>query len=96
VRTSSGSDQRHAELLRTQSLERLAQGAPVTPGLLQRFHRSHLPERGPFSVCMHRPEAETQSLSMVQVGADGAVLEYAAGSPCLGGSSVPVRVPRAA
>ncbi len=96
VRTSSGSDQRQAEVLRVAALDRLAGGATVTADLLGRLHRSHFPERGPFSVCMHRDEAETQSLSIIQVGAAEAVLDYAAGSPCLGGGSVRARVHRAA
>jgi hypothetical protein len=96
VRTSSGSDQRQAELLRGRALDRLASGAPITPDVLERFHRSHLPDRGRFSVCMHRDEAETQSLSIVRVGTTEAVLDYAAGSPCLGGESIRARVSRAA
>jgi hypothetical protein len=95
VRTSSGSDQRQAEHLRSEALHRLAIGTPISPELLDRFHRSHLPERGRFSVCMHRDEAETQSLSIVRVGRAEAVLEYAAGSPCRGGSSVRARLPLA-
>lgn len=43
---------------------------------------SHEPERGPLSVCMHRPEAETVSRTLVTVGAGGVEMSYLDGSPC--------------
>jgi len=83
VRTSSGHDQAAAERLRAITLAGLAADpAAITPGLLGRFHRSHLPERGPFSVCMHRPEAETRSLTTILVAGGVAGLEYLPGAPC--------------
>ncbi len=56
----------------------------VTAELLEQAHRSHRPERGPRSVCMHRPEAETQSYSRVDVTADGVTLTHVDRSPCEG------------
>jgi hypothetical protein len=50
--------------------------------LLDRFHRSHEPERGPLSVCMHRDDAETVSLCRVSVTPALVELHYEAGSPC--------------
>jgi len=50
--------------------------------LLWRFHGSHLPERGPMSVCMHRAEAATVSLSAVNVGRKSIEFVYQPGSPC--------------
>src|SRR5438477_2509938 len=35
---------------------------------LRRLHRSHEPERGPISICMHRPTAATVSYTEVAVG----------------------------
>lgn len=51
--------------------------------LLAEFHRSHLPERGPVSVCMHRDDAETVSLSKVSVTSERVELTYHPKSPCL-------------
>ena len=33
----------------------------LTPARLRTLHKSHLPERGPFSICMHRAEAKSVS-----------------------------------
>jgi len=46
------------------------------------FHRGHQPERGTRSVCMHRDEAQTVSLSEVTVASDVASYNYFDGSPC--------------
>ena len=48
------------------------------------YHESHRPERGPRSVCMHRPEAETVSFSHVDVDGREVRFHYAPHSPCLG------------
>lgn len=47
-----------------------------------RFHQSHRPERGPYSVCMHRPDAATVSLTVIEVDPDLVSMAYADGSPC--------------
>jgi hypothetical protein len=84
IRTSSGRDQAEAERVRSAVLGEMApQPEDLTPEVLDRFHRSHLPERGPFSACMHREEAETQSLTVVTVDEARASMSYVAGSPCL-------------
>lgn len=49
---------------------------------LRRMHRSHHPERGAFSVCMHRDDAETVSYTEILAGADGAQMRHAAGALC--------------
>ena len=49
---------------------------------IRELHRSHQPERGPISVCMHRDVAETVSYTEVAVTTKGARLRYAAGAPC--------------
>ena len=45
------------------------------------YHSSHLPEKGKLSVCMHRQDAHTQSLSHIIVG-DTIVFRYQDGAPC--------------
>lgn len=49
---------------------------------LLRFHQSHLPARGPYSVCMHRPDAVTVSFTLVEVDPLSVSMAYAHGAPC--------------
>jgi len=46
------------------------------------YHASHLPQRSKESVCMHRDDAYTVSLSHVSVSSQGISFRYADGSPC--------------
>jgi hypothetical protein len=48
----------------------------------QHYHRSHEPDSGPYSVCMHRDDAETQSLSHIEVTDRKIEFTYTPGSPC--------------
>jgi hypothetical protein len=50
------------------------------------FHRSHSPERGARSPCMHRPDARTVSLTHVTVRGAHARVEYVDGPPCRAGA----------
>ena len=84
VRTSSGRDQAEAERMRALTWESMrAVESEVTDALLLRLHRSHAPVQGPFSVCMHREEAATRSLTVVTVDRRVARLDYYAGPPCV-------------
>lgn len=47
-----------------------------------RYHTSHMPSRSKESVCMHREDANTISLSHVCVSKDSVSFRYADGSPC--------------
>jgi len=49
---------------------------------LRRLHRSHEPEPGPFSICMHRPDAATVSYTEVAVSGQSIVMRYKDGPPC--------------
>ena len=49
---------------------------------LRRLHASHLPQRGPFSICMHRNDAATVSYVEVNVGERRVALKYSPGPPC--------------
>lgn len=81
--TSSSFDDRRAETVRQRLLASfLDEGDAPIDKMLMAFHRSHLPERGPFSVCMHRPDALTVSFSLVEVDAESVALSYASGPPC--------------
>ena len=46
------------------------------------YHASHLPHRSKESVCMHREDANTVSLSHVSVSSQGVNFRYADGAPC--------------
>jgi len=59
----------------------------IAPEDLERYHKSHIPEEGPFSVCMHRDDAQSVSLSHVSVGDDHITFRYAPGNPCSGSFS---------
>jgi len=56
--------------------------AALTPARLRKLHAVHLPERGPFSLCMHREDAATVSYTEIAVSKMGAQMRYAAGPPC--------------
>ncbi len=58
--------------------------AKWTPAGLRKLHQSHLPDEGPFSICMHRMDARTVSYTEIVAAKSGAVMRYAAGSPCSG------------
>ena len=57
---------------------------------LRRLHRSHSPERGPFSICMHRPDAATVSYTEVAVSKRRATMRYKAG-PCCSSAAMAVK-----
>lgn len=59
-----------------------AMGPPDDRAGLLAFHRSHLPEAGPASVCMHREEAATRSLVHAVLGRDAVVLRHHPAPPC--------------
>jgi hypothetical protein len=82
VRASSGSHQLDAERARG-ALFRAAAGEPggLTAATLERLHRSHQPVRGPISICMHREEAMTVSLSLITVIEKKISIFYVDGSP---------------
>ena len=80
---SSGFNEAAAQRIRGGTF-RLAQEQDSAGSLdwLRRLHRSHAPEPGPFSTCMHRVDAATVSYSEISVSARVAALRYHAGAPC--------------
>lgn len=87
--TSSGAGRR-VEELRHVEYARLAPGRPPRAEDIEALHRSHLETLGPDSFCMHRAEAETASLTRVDVGSDGIRMAYTPGPPCRTRSLEPV------
>jgi len=73
-------------------------GPPAELGFEQllEFHRSHLPAKGVYSPCMHRPDAKTVSLTAIEVTPEKVTLAYAGGSPCVTALAAPVELARTA
>jgi hypothetical protein len=68
VRASSGSNQVEAERERNDLFRAAAaESGRLSVAAMERLHRSHLPQKGPLSICMHRDEATTVSLSLITV-----------------------------
>lgn len=80
---SSGFDEPTAQRVRSKTF-RLAgkQASAGSRDWLRRLHRSHAPEAGPCSTCMHRADAATVSYTEVTVSSQQAVMSYHAGPPC--------------
>lgn len=78
---SSGVDVEGATLARTRLWQELGGAAPRAAEH-EAFHRSHQPERGRLSPCMHRDDAATVSLTAVTVTPQAVAMAYADGPPC--------------
>lgn len=82
---SSGYDFTGATHHRRATFEACAPGHAATgpdPEHLLLYHRDHRPEPGPYSVCMHRPDARTVSLTRIIVAPEEVTMSYAPGPPC--------------
>lgn len=73
-----------------------AAAAPGTAAELAALHRSHHPDRGKRSVCMHREDAETRSFSQVTVTPDRVTLLHVPDAPCRGLPLPPLTLDRRA
>jgi transport and Golgi organization protein 2 len=80
---SSGFDEPTAQSVRGKTFQRaVRQRSADSLDWLRRLHRSHSPQTGPFSTCMHRADAATVSYAEVVVSMNEAVMRYHAGPPC--------------
>jgi hypothetical protein len=50
----------------------------------RRLHSSHLPEKGPLAICMHRDDAVTVSYTEIEVMGQCGIFRYQPGAPCEG------------
>ncbi len=92
---SSSFDEATAEAERTRACAALPdESAKRDLKWLRRLHRSHEPERGPFSICMHRPDAATVSYTEVAVGSQSVVMCYKDGPPCSRRSRLQISIGR--
>lgn len=58
------------------------------------YHRSHIPEASSYSVCMHREDAGTQSMSEIRIDDDEVEFIYRPGPPCQTAALPPVTLQR--
>lgn len=80
---SSGLNEPAAQHTRSATFQQARRQASFgTLAWLRRLHRSHTPQWGPFSTCMHRADAATVSYTEVVLTRRKAVLRYHAGPPC--------------
>ena len=83
---SSGFDEPGAQQTRGKIFgEALQQSSSGSMDWLRRLHRSHAPERGPYSHCMHREDAATVSYTELVVSRTTATMGYTPGAPCCAG-----------
>ncbi|HKP30899.1 MAG TPA: NRDE family protein [Gemmatimonadales bacterium] len=89
VLTSSGFDQEMATRDRGALFKRWKDFDPTrpthptypTPESFEAIHASHIPDKGPLSICMHRPEAGTVSFTRIDVRPDSIDVHYIPGPP---------------
>lgn len=80
---SSGFDEPTAQRIRSKTFEQAQrQKSAGSLDWLRRLHRSHAPQAGPFSTCMHRADAATVSYTEVAVSQHAARMRYHASAPC--------------
>ena len=82
---SSGFDEPTAQRIRSETFRQmLRQKSAGSLDWLRRVQRSHAPECGPFSICMHREDAATVSCTEVAVSSRAVRMSYHAAAPCKG------------
>jgi hypothetical protein len=82
---SSGFDELRATSIRAATCEQHAARISTKEDLLD-LHRSHHPEKGPFSLCMHRDDAQTVSCTLFEWSMARLSIDYLDGLPCLAAS----------
>ena len=92
--SSGQSDELASEIRGRTFVESCANPAADSIEWLREMHRSHAPERGAFSVCVHRPDARTVSYTEVLVSQTIVSVNYTDESPCEANSSIHVQIPR--
>jgi hypothetical protein len=80
--SSSLSDSKAEEMRGLICADMTRKETPASSDWLIRLHRSHGAGPGPYSICVHRPDAATVSYTEVCCDSGTASLSYLAGSPC--------------
>jgi len=82
---SSGFEEPHAQVRRGKTFKEAFDRNPQPDsGWLRRLHSSHDPARGPFSICVHRPDAATVSYTEIEVSKGHGKMLYHGDAPCSG------------
>jgi Transport and Golgi organisation 2 len=85
---SSGFDEPGAQQTRSTMFRRATrQTSYGSLDWLRRLHRSHAPNPGPYSHCMHRADAATVSYTQITVSPGTATMRYIPGAPCCAGAT---------
>lgn len=79
---SSGFDEEGAQQTRAKIFREALRGGPLELGQLRQLHRSHSPEPGPYSHCMHRVDAATVSYTEIVISDRAAAMRHTSGAPC--------------
>ena len=77
---SSGYDEPEAMRIREMTSAKATGSDPLA--MLRNLHRSHAPEKGPFSICMHREDAHTVSFTEISIRKNAVSMSYHGGPPC--------------
>ena len=77
----------HGDALADRARRPVCESADASPEAgsiewMRMLHRSHAPERGAFSICVHRDDAGTLSYTEVQCDAERVSMAYSPGYPC--------------
>ncbi|MEE8061561.1 MAG: hypothetical protein V3T16_07005, partial [Gemmatimonadales bacterium] len=94
VLTSSGATPPGLEEKRAAIFQDAVRQHGLSTETLEAVHRGHVPERGVFSVCMHRDVAQTVSYSHIAVGPEEITFRYAPGPPCVTAVDAPLHLQR--
>lgn len=87
---SSGLDEPQAQRIRGQTFaSRCKHVEAGETGWVRALHSSHEPERGAFSMCVHREDAGTVSYTEIECDDRTGSLRYFVGSPCLANAATP-------
>lgn len=93
-KSSSAVDSMHVKDKRRQLYKELISPNNKTVDAHLTFHASHHPKASSESVCMHRPEANTVSMSHISVDRDVIRFAYADGAPCTAQLGSPIELDR--
>lgn len=79
---SSSFDAPTVRARRTELYRASARAGGASAELLESYHASHADGPGPYSVCMHREDAQTRSFTRIDVSGAQVRLRYTPGPPC--------------
>jgi hypothetical protein len=94
--TSSAVDEERVVESRLAVQARALLAGSLNSALLDGLHASHEPTRSSISICMHRHDAQTQSLSRIDVDSDTIRFRYTPGAPCTARAEPPLTLGRVA